>query len=666
MKTIHRTILQILSVSALLMIAGCDNFLDVTPPSTISPASYLWEEGHLSAYTINYYRFADFGENPAKSTWWDDMCTDNAVGRNGDNRFMPGQKKVGATGGDWSFSTIRPINFFLETVVPRYEEGTLRGDLNNIRHYIGEGYFLRAYEYFGKLKALGDFPIIKTTLPDELDALVEASKRQPRNEVARFILSDLDKAIELLQEEAPSGGRVRINKNAALIMKSRVALYEGTWLKYHKGTAHVPLGPGWPGAEKDYLKDYKFPSGSIDGEVDFFLTEAMNAARQVASKIPLTANNKTIRSAITQPVNPYYDMFACPDPKAYPEAVMYRTYSISLATVVKHGWNGGIYFGYSAGYTQQFADVFLMENGLPCYAPGSGYAGDDFIEDTKVNRDWRWRLFMKAPGDPRGLTNIAKETDTYPAPAEIHARDYTRSTSTGYLFGKAQNPDYNSVSNDVTCYIIFRAAEAYLNYIEASYEKQGMIDSDAARFWRALRERAGVDPDFEKTIANTDMSIESKNDWGAYSHGAIIDKILYNIRRERRCEFIGEGRRYEDVTRWRALDQLSDHPFLLKGCKVWGPMQTLYTPEQLLHDQEQDSKNLMSSPSLSDYLIPLSVTKTNNVYFDGLKYCSAHYLEPIAANHFLISASDFESPEMSVIYQNPGWPMLAGETPTTR
>ncbi len=41
--------------------------------------------------------------------------------------------------------------------------------------------------------------------------LIEISKRAPRNEVARFILSDLDKAIEMMQNIAPSGGKNRLS-----------------------------------------------------------------------------------------------------------------------------------------------------------------------------------------------------------------------------------------------------------------------------------------------------------------------------------------------------------------------------------------------------------------------------------------------------------------------
>src|SRR3546814_1728337 len=108
--------------------------------------------------------------------------------------------------------------------------------------------------------------------------------------------------------------------------------------------------------------------------------------------------------------------------------------------------------------------------------------------------------------------------------------------------------------------IVFRAAEAYLNYIEASYLKTGAIDGKADGYWRAIRERAGVDPDYRKTIAATDMQQEAKNDLAAYSGGNLLsDKTLYNIRRERRCEFMAEGLRYMDLKRWRTIDQLQAH-----------------------------------------------------------------------------------------------------------
>ena len=39
----------------------------------------------------------------------------------------------------------------------------------------------------------------------------------------------------------------------------------------------------------------------------------------------------------------------------------------------------------------------------------------------------------------------------------------------------------------------------------------------------------------------------------------MIDKTLYNIRRERRCEFIAEGMRKDDLLRWRSLDKMKNY-----------------------------------------------------------------------------------------------------------
>lgn len=64
---------------------------------------------------------------------------------------------------------------------------------------------MRAYQYFNKLVSLGDFPIVTEVLPDETEVLKEESKRQPRNKVARFIIEDLDRAIELMSLTTDNG-----------------------------------------------------------------------------------------------------------------------------------------------------------------------------------------------------------------------------------------------------------------------------------------------------------------------------------------------------------------------------------------------------------------------------------------------------------------------------
>lgn len=584
------------------------------------------------------------------STYKDDNATDNQQGTNG--RYLKDTWTVAQSGGKWNFTNINALNYYLQTVVPRLENGELTGTESNLKHLVGEGYFLRALEYFFRLQRLGDFPIVKTVLPDEQEALTEASKRSPRNEVARFILSDLDQAISLMNNNVK---KTRLSKNAALLLKSRVALFEATWEKYHAGTALVPNGTGWPGAGKDYNAGYQFPSGSIEKEIEFFLTEAMSAASQVADAVQLTENNQIIRDQASKGKNPYYDMFASHDPSGYSEVIMYRGYDLSLNN--SHHFNHYLYSGGNTGYTHQFEQVFLMENGLPVYAAGSGYAGDDYITDTKIDRDWRWRLFMKAPKEAKAVDNIAT-VEYFPEAPRLYVSDAKNATSTGYIQGKGYSLDYNDqlLGKDQTAFVVYRASEAYLNYIEASYLKNGNIDATADKYWKALRARAGVDTDYQKTINATDMSKEALNGWDAYSHGALVDATLYNIRRERRCEFIGEGFRYMDLIRWRALDQLNGYQ--LEGAKIFGPMESIFG-DNLKYDQADEKNNNVSSPSLSDYLRPNQVTSTNQ-YYNGLYFYEAHYLDPIAVQHFMITSPDGSTVSQSPIYQNPGWPITAG------
>ena len=624
-------------------------------------------ESQLEAYENKYYADYDnwksdsddkggmipsFWGSENGSTYKDDNATDNQQGTNG--RYLKDTWTVAQSGGKWNFTNINALNYYLQTVVPRLENGELTGTESNLKHLVGEGYFLRALEYFFRLQRLGDFPIVKTVLPDEQEALTEASKRSPRNEVARFILSDLDQAISLMNNNVK---KTRLSKNAALLLKSRVALFEATWEKYHAGTALVPNGTGWPGAGKDYNAGYQFPSGSIEKEIEFFLTEAMSAASQVADAVQLTENNQIIRDQASKGKNPYYDMFASHDPSGYSEVIMYRGYDLSLNN--SHHFNHYLYSGGNTGYTHQFEQVFLMENGLPVYAAGSGYAGDDYITDTKIDRDWRWRLFMKAPKEAKAVDNIAT-VEYFPEAPRLYVSDAKNATSTGYIQGKGYSLDYNDqlLGKDQTAFVVYRASEAYLNYIEASYLKNGNIDATADKYWKALRARAGVDTDYQKTINATDMSKEALNGWDAYSLGALVDATLYNIRRERRCEFIGEGFRYMDLIRWRALDQLNGYQ--LEGAKIFGPMKSIFG-DNLKYDQADEKNNNVSSPSLSDYLRPNQVTSTNQ-YYNGLYFYEAHYLDPIAVQHFMITSPDGSTVSQSPIYQNPGWPITAGAT----
>lgn len=660
MKAIENIIIKLCVGLILILLYSCEDFLDRAPISTITPENYLWNESHLNAYAVNNYSVLQ-----VMGTYSLDANTDVQASRAYSTIYVPGQYKVAQTAGSWSFTDIYTCNYFLQKVIPRLKTGVLTGNSVNINHYIGEMYFFRAWAYFGKLQALGDFPIIRTALPDEKQVLTDASKRAPMNEVARFIISDLDSAI-LLLKSAPDATRNRLSKACAQVYKSRVALYTATWLKYFKGTAFVPNGPDWPGKDKAYNASYNFPSGSIDSEIDYFLTQAMDASKAVAGSVSLVQNTMTLQQqvnnrdfAVASDANPYCRMFGQADMSPYSEILLWKKYDQGLG--ITNGIGYGIQQGAGVGWTNGFVNSFLMANGLPIYTPGSGYIGDDSTALIRQNRDGRCWLFLTKPGQISIIyPNILGDHST----PKVLIPDFmnllgNHDQPTGYIISKGNNFDEIQGSQYIGSFVgsfVFRAVEAYLNYIEACYEKTGTLDADAQLYWQQIRARAGVDPDFQKTIDATDLSKEAKNDWSAYSRGQLIDKTLYNIRRERSCELVGEGFRYNDLRRWRSMDQMIETPYHIEGFKIWGPMQYWYKASDLKYSI--GDKSTVSDPSLSPYLRLYQKTTTSLV-FNGYKWAMAHYLNPISVQHFLITSPDGVDVTQSPIYQNPGWPIKA-------
>ncbi|MCF1192320.1 RagB/SusD family nutrient uptake outer membrane protein [Mangrovimonas sp. AS39] len=648
-----------LILMGMTFVVSCEkDFLEREPLSAVTPEQYLNDESQLAAYAIERYNMFPTHAQWSFGTFGIDVHTDNMATFGYDNKFVPGQWRVGQSGGSWWFDNIRQCNYFLETVLPKWEAGEITGSPQNIEHYIGEMYFFRAYDYFTRVQLLGDFPIITETFPDDMEVLTEASKRQPRSEVVRFILSDLDMAISLMSSSSPDGGKNRLNKACAQLFKSRVALYEGTWLKYFAGTPFVPNGPGWPGAEMDYNQGYQYQTGSIEAEIQWLFEQSMEASSQVANSYSLESNNGVLQQSIDDPSNPYFDMFSAVDMSGFSEVLLYRRYDGGLSIthnvpVYAQLGNNGV------GLTRGLVESFLMENGLPIYASGSGYQGDDYISDVRANRDGRLWLFLKEPEQINVLFNTnagSHITPVEPVP-NITNTNLEQGYSTGYAIRKGLNYDGAQCNNGggYTGALVFRATEAYLNYIEACYEKNGSLDGTASTYWSAIRNRAGVDSNYQLSISNTQMTIEAQNDWGAYSAGQLIDPTLYNIRRERRCELMAEGLRWMDLKRWRAMDQMISEPYHIEGFKLWGPMQDWYTPSSLTYGTPSAR---VSSPDLSDYLRPYEKTG-NELVFNGYEWTMAHYLEPIAAEHFLITGGP-----TSVIYQNPGWSTSPNSAPT--
>lgn len=108
------------------------------------------------------------------------------------------------------------------------------------------------------------------------------------------------------------------------------------------------------------------------------------------------------------------------------------------------------------------------------------------------------------------------------------------------------------------------------------------------------------------------------------------------------------------------MDQMITTPYHIEGIKLWGPMKKWYKPELLTYSIGNNSS--VSAPSISLYLRPYEKS-TTSLAFNGFRWTMAHYLNPIAIQHFIIT-TDGTDLTKSPIYQNPGWGLTPNVGPT--
>lgn len=156
---------------------------------------------------------------------------------------------------------------------------------------------------------------------------------------------------------------------------------------------------------------------------------------------------------------------------------------------------------YAVGVTRSMVEGFLMEDGKPIYARHTGYEyGDETLSAVRTNRDPRLKIFLKEPGQINVFINMDDRigdmfVEVEPKPDITNgADDYLYTT--GYTLRKGGTFDKALAGNHkgYTASIVFRATEAFLNYIEAQYMLTGSISSGKIlEYWKLIREKAGFE-----------------------------------------------------------------------------------------------------------------------------------------------------------------------------
>lgn len=500
--------------ASILPFSSCSDFLDREPITKPEAGNFLTGAIQVENYINGLYMplpsFSKFGLGVRS----EEKNSDNIIAEKYDAR-LHGQNNQFSGASDWQtgYQNLRKVNYFFHNYkVPEAQENE---DVLSLK---GEAYFLRAYWHFDLLRKFGSIPVMDAFWDENATIAGLQIPAKTRNEVARFILSDLVEAKNLLHSRGKYSG-IRINKEAAMVLAMNVALYEGTWEKYH--------------SSDDFA--------SSTNESNYFLGEVINWGNELfGCGIDLYKTGQN-------PGDAFAALFNSKDLSGMGEVLLWRKYSSDEG--VFHDVNGNLKAGVvdsegAAGITQSLVDNYLNADGT--FIDPTNEKFKDFKE-TFEGRDPRLiqtvmnegaKFASATTATPMHLEEYTDEKKNTISPPKLAGDGNTRSL-TGYHIRLGIDTTFVS-GNGETALPIIRYAEGLLAYAEAAAELEMWSDDIANKTLKALRERAGV-----KYLAPA-------KDANFTDFGYTLTPVLQEIRRERRSELALQGFRLDDLMRWKA------------------------------------------------------------------------------------------------------------------
>lgn len=484
---------KLIYVLPLLLAGGltaCNDSLDLVPQDKITEEDYFKTENDLELFTNPYYN-----NIPTKDYYSEqnDLLVQKTLSnelRGGTFRTVPDE------GGGWTWTDLRRINSLLARVDRCPDEAA-------VIKYTALSRMFRAYFYFEKVKRFGDVPWYDTEIGSaDIDLLYKP--RDSRELVMQKMIEDIDYAIENLPDhKAQTNVPFRATKWAALALKARFCLFEGTYRKYH--------------------------GISLDGnDWQYYLQQAADAAYRLITESPYKIYSTG------NPDKDYKDLFTSEVANA-DETILAISYDIN--TSMFHDAYG---FSFTTGrgmpgYTRKFVNMYLMTDGT-AFTDQPGWQEMTYAQEMK-NRDPRLAQSIRAKGFTQNgksyLPNLNESTTGYNpikfVPDGVSRNDYC--------------------TNDMP---IFRIGEAMLNYAEAKAELGTLTQGDLDISINKIRDRVAM-PHLDMAAANAAPDRYLSDAETGYPNVSGANKgVILEIRRERAVELSQEGFRWADIRRWKA------------------------------------------------------------------------------------------------------------------
>lgn len=597
MKNIN-TYKYIVGAFLTLNFTSCADFLDREPLDEVSNTTFWNTEDDMKIYNNNLYALASncasTGIMVSHSTANTDamqLCvdfmSDNMATTHASRKFfneiksglrpVPDNPDIFGYQG-WDF--LRAVNFGLEN----YDRTQVTQTVKN--KYIAEAKLFRGWFYGVKVQRYGDVQWIDKPLSTDSPELY--GERTPRKTVMENVLNDLTFACENLPDDWGDGSTPgRMNRWCALLIKSRICLFEGTFRKYH----------------------------NIEG-YESWLTEARDAAYEIIQNGPYSLYKTS------DPVGneDFAFIYRQKDLTGNPQVLYWKKYVQGIIThnAIKN------FTGCNGGATRDMVESYLMIDGKPIGQSSYTYS-DETIEKVFENRDPRLRMSILHPDDVAKRNFFLTSNLSYP---RLLGMAGGKISNTGYHIIKPYNNDVAEITygQETQAGVILQYAEVLLNYIEAKAELDinSVTQEDLDITVNALRDRAGME---NAHLWLTDVPHDPKN------VGELqVSDLIYEIRRERRVEFLADGLRYDDLMRWGWGKKLTEKAYGMR----WDDAAKARFPEAKLIKSSIDPENGI------EYIDVYKGTQYENPKFDPAK----DYLWPIPISVMA---------ENDNISQNPGW-----------
>ncbi|MGJ1395530.1 RagB/SusD family nutrient uptake outer membrane protein [Sphingobacterium multivorum] len=476
-----------------LLFSSCE--LNELPKASATEEDVFGTESGLKNYSNSFYRNITSGSDAFKG---DAMADYSAV--NNLNDFMVGGAYSAEISSGWSWSALRNIN----QLIAKCNSPKLSDAVKN--NYIGVARFFRAWFYYEKVVRFGDVPWVDHPLAvDETDIL--KAPRDSREVVMKHIMEDLDFAYANITNTGGDGST--INKWTALGLKSRVALFEGTFRKYH--------------------------NVNLSTKPESFFQLAVDAGKILMESGPYGLNIGT------DPKTSQRQLFISNTPVTK-EVMLAVTFSKDLAILndANWWWTSATY-GPRLSLVRPFINTILNVDGTP-YTDRPNFQTEEFYEECQ-NRDLRLSQLIRTPGYSRN--------------GQAAPPNFTSFTYTGYQPIKYTLDDsyYDNAAYNTNAVPLMRYAEVLLNYAEAKQELGTFTDADWSKTIGALRSRAGITSGTNTLPTKVDSYL--KNTF----FPEINSPVLLEIRRERQVELALEGFRFNDLKRWKLGPLMANLPW---------------------------------------------------------------------------------------------------------